>query len=256
MAAAASSSSSAAAAGLLVPGVDHADFRPGSIKKLELTNFMTHAYVELRPSSAVNFVLGANGSGKSSLVCALCLGLGGDVRDMERGKELKAYVMTGKTEATIKVRGRAAPRPPARARAPGLMPRRRAPSCAAACSPASASASHCVRLRTFPARRRQTLLTGRPSDAGDWEVVRTLKTTGGNSWRINNTDVAHDGAAARCCALPPSPLCTRVRASRPLPPVLACALAHPLRAQTRCAFCARKCPSRWTTSACSCRRSA
>jgi hypothetical protein len=100
------SAASSSSAALLAPasGVDHADFRPGSIKKLELTNFMTHAFVELRPSSAVNFVLGANGSGKSSLVCALCLGLGGDVRDMERGKELKAYIMTGKTEATIKVR--------------------------------------------------------------------------------------------------------------------------------------------------------
>jgi hypothetical protein len=254
MAAAASSSSSAAAAGLLVPGVDHADFRPGSIKKLELTNFMTHAYVELRPSSAVNFVLGANGSGKSSLVCALCLGLGGDVRDMERGKELKAYVMTGKTEATIKVRWRAAPRPPTRARA-------RRGRCAPSCAGAPPRRPARLRVPLFPVfarspRASQTLLTGRPSDAGDWEVVRTLKTTGGNSWRINNTDVAHDGAAARCCALPPLFLCTRARASRPLPPVLACALAHPLRAQTRCAFCARKCPSRWTTSACSCRRSA
>lgn len=161
MAAAASSSSSAAAAGLLVPGVDHADFRPGSIKKLELTNFMTHAYVELRPSSAVNFVLGANGSGKSSLVCALCLGLGGDVRDMERGKELKAYVMTGKTEATIKVRRRA----PLRARA-------RAGAAAHPLAPAHcpggppASASHC-----FPsshvrrARRRRCSRAGRPTPA-------------------------------------------------------------------------------------------
>ena len=84
-------------------GVDHAAFQPGSIKRIELTNFMTHAQVVLQPSSAVNFVLGANGSGKSSLVCAMCLGLGGDVRDMERGSKLEDYIMKGKTFAIIKV---------------------------------------------------------------------------------------------------------------------------------------------------------
>jgi hypothetical protein len=251
MAAAASSSSSAAAAGLLVPGVDHADFRPGSIKKLELTNFMTHAYVELRPSSAVNFVLGANGSGKSSLVCALCLGLGGDVRDMERGKELKAYVMTGKTEATIKVRRRAPLR--ARARAPGplrtLLRRRTAPAARPLPRPTAS------RLRTFAAR---------VADAAHGPAVRRRR-LGGRAHAEDHRRqlVAHQqhGRGARRCGgallCPPSPLCTRARASPPFTArVLACALAHPLRAQTRCAFCARKCPSRWTTSACSCRRSA
>ena len=260
MSAAAASSSSAAAA-LLAPGidrVDHADYRPGAIKKLELTNFMTHTYVELRPSSAVNFVLGANGSGKSSLVCALCLGLGGDVRDMERGKELKAYIMTGKTEATIMGRGER----PARARgaAGRPAPRRCALFCRHACPAAPASTAAALLAR---ARRAQTLLTGRPGDGGDWEVVRTLKTSGGNSWRINSTEVAHDGVSMEhatsllslSLSLPPRN-CSRAHLHSPLLARFACVPASPVRAQTRCAFCARRCPSRWTTSACSCRRSA
>lgn len=217
-----------------MPGsVDHADYRPGAIKKLELTNFMTHTYVELRPSSAVNFVLGANGSGKSSLVCALCLGLGGDVRDMERGKELKAYIMTGKTEATIKVRGER----PARARgaAGRPAPRRCALSRRRACPAAPAATAAPLLAR---ARRAQTLLTGRPGDGGDWEVVRTLKTSGGNSWRINNTEVAHDGVStvhATSHRLLSSPHCSRAHlhslpcslASRARPPP--CARADALR---------------------------
>ena len=155
MAASSSSSSSSAllapapaAFGRLVHGVDHAHYSPGSIKKIELNNFMTHgesrpfvaararrlrrsprvaaprryppappprsarvaprppaaAHVIMYPSASVNFVLGANGAGKSSIVCALCLGLGGDVRDMERARELKAYIMTGCSKAVIKVR--------------------------------------------------------------------------------------------------------------------------------------------------------
>lgn len=42
-------------------------------------------------------------SGKSSIVCALCLGLGGDPRNMSRGKELSAYVANGKDTATISI---------------------------------------------------------------------------------------------------------------------------------------------------------
>ncbi len=47
---------------------------------------MTHQNLEMVPSANVNFLLGANGSGKSSIVCALCLGLGGNPSDMERCK--------------------------------------------------------------------------------------------------------------------------------------------------------------------------
>jgi hypothetical protein len=252
------SAASSSSAALLAPasGVDHADFRPGSIKKLELTNFMTHAFVELRPSSAVNFVLGANGSGKSSLVCALCLGLGGDVRDMERGKELKAYIMTGKTEATIKVRR---PSPCAQLTPRRGHRRRRRPT--ALCGQGPFSPPAASPLPSIFLARAQTLLTGRPADGGDWEVVRTLKTSGSNSWRINGTDMAHDGACERKWRRAAFRSSRIVRLRRPPPAsclrVLLARLPSPrARAQTRCAFCVRKCPSRWTTSACFCRRSA
>lgn len=43
-------------------------------------------------------MLGANGTGKSSIVCALCLGLGGSPKDIKRAPTLKEFVKTGAEE--------------------------------------------------------------------------------------------------------------------------------------------------------------
>jgi structural maintenance of chromosomes protein 5 len=56
---------------LVSSGGIHADYTPGAIKKIELTDFMIHAHTILYPSSRFNFIIGANGSGKSSIVCAV-----------------------------------------------------------------------------------------------------------------------------------------------------------------------------------------
>ena len=42
-------------------------------------------------------------SGKSSIVCALCLGLGGDTSDMKRAKDPGSYVRSGTREAIIDI---------------------------------------------------------------------------------------------------------------------------------------------------------
>lgn len=68
-----------------------------------MVNFMTHRDVTFTPSAGTNFVVGANGSGKSSLVCAVCLALGGSADDMERAKDVKSFIRTGSAEATITV---------------------------------------------------------------------------------------------------------------------------------------------------------
>lgn len=94
---------SAAASSSASGTVSHIDFTPGSIKRIELTNFMTHSRLVLVPSSRVNFIIGVNGSGKSSLVCALCLCLGGTPGDMVRGTTLSTFVMKGKDTAEIEV---------------------------------------------------------------------------------------------------------------------------------------------------------
>jgi len=50
--------------------------QPGSIVRVKLTNFVTYTDVEFHPGPSLNMVIGPNGTGKSTLVCAICLGLG------------------------------------------------------------------------------------------------------------------------------------------------------------------------------------
>ncbi len=50
--------------------------QPGSIVKVKLENFVTYTAVEFLPGPSLNMVIGPNGTGKSTLVCAICLGLG------------------------------------------------------------------------------------------------------------------------------------------------------------------------------------
>lgn len=54
------------------------DYMPGSITKIELCNFMTFSKLTCKPCSRLNLVVGPNGTGKSSIVCAIALGLGGE----------------------------------------------------------------------------------------------------------------------------------------------------------------------------------
>jgi chromosome segregation ATPase len=50
-------------------------FIPGSIVRIQLRNFVTYDWVEFRPGPYLNMILGPNGTGKSSIACAICLGL-------------------------------------------------------------------------------------------------------------------------------------------------------------------------------------
>lgn len=52
-------------------------FVKGAITRVVLRNFMTYGGpVEIKPGPRLNLVLGPNGTGKSSFVCAICIGLG------------------------------------------------------------------------------------------------------------------------------------------------------------------------------------
>ncbi|KAG2501169.1 hypothetical protein HYH03_000984 [Edaphochlamys debaryana] len=72
------------------------DFFPkGSIKRIVMKNFMTYAYLEVKPGPKLNLVLGPNGTGKSSLVCALCIGLNGGPKLVARADRLTEFVRRG-----------------------------------------------------------------------------------------------------------------------------------------------------------------
>ena len=61
------------------------DHQPGSIVRVKLTNFVTYTAVEFFPGPSLNMVIGPNGTGKSTLVCAICLGLGWGAQVMTFG---------------------------------------------------------------------------------------------------------------------------------------------------------------------------
>lgn len=50
--------------------------QPGAIVRVKLINFVTYTSAEFFPGPNLNMVIGPNGTGKSTLVCAICLGLG------------------------------------------------------------------------------------------------------------------------------------------------------------------------------------
>nr|XP_041567356.1 structural maintenance of chromosomes protein 5-like [Taeniopygia guttata] len=49
----------------------------GSIVKIFMKNFLTYNVCEVYPGPNLNLIVGGNGTGKSSIVCAICLGLAG-----------------------------------------------------------------------------------------------------------------------------------------------------------------------------------
>ncbi|KAJ2161721.1 Structural maintenance of chromosomes protein 5 [Coemansia sp. RSA 552] len=80
-----------------------AEYRPGAITKISLRHFVTYDRMEVVPGPHMNMILGANGSGKSSLVCAIALGLGERPAVLGRAKEVSEFVKHGHEQATIEI---------------------------------------------------------------------------------------------------------------------------------------------------------
>ncbi|KZT37531.1 P-loop containing nucleoside triphosphate hydrolase protein [Sistotremastrum suecicum HHB10207 ss-3] len=78
-------------------------FVAGSIVRMKLHNFVTYDDVEFRPGPHLNMILGPNGTGKSSLACALCIGLGHSPSLLGRASELSAFVKHGCPDGFIEI---------------------------------------------------------------------------------------------------------------------------------------------------------
>ncbi|KAL2098864.1 hypothetical protein ACEWY4_005344 [Coilia grayii] len=81
----------------------------GVIESITLKNFMCHQNLgpfQFGPN--VNFIVGNNGSGKSAILTALIVGLGGKATMTNRGVSLKGFVKNGEGHAdvTVKLRNR------------------------------------------------------------------------------------------------------------------------------------------------------
>lgn len=75
----------------------------GYIRKIELIDFMCHRKLVIDLCANINFLVGANGSGKSAVLTALAVCLGGRASATQRGSSLFDLVRNGASSATIRV---------------------------------------------------------------------------------------------------------------------------------------------------------
>lgn len=75
----------------------------GHISKVHLLDFMVHRDFEWWPGHSVNFITGKNGSGKSSLLQGLVLGLMSGARQVGRYARLGDFVRKGAGKAVVSV---------------------------------------------------------------------------------------------------------------------------------------------------------
>lgn len=78
-------------------------YQAGAIVRVKLTNFVTYASAEFFPGPNLNMVIGPNGTGKSSLVCAIALGLGYSTKTLGRATAVSEYVKHNEKVAIIEI---------------------------------------------------------------------------------------------------------------------------------------------------------
>uniref|UniRef100_A0A8C2T557 Structural maintenance of chromosomes protein 5 n=1 Tax=Coturnix japonica TaxID=93934 RepID=A0A8C2T557_COTJA len=78
-------------------------FVEGSIVRIYMENFLTYDVCELRPGPNLNMIIGANGTGKSSIVCAICLGLAGKPSFLGRAEKVSLFVKQGCLKGLVEI---------------------------------------------------------------------------------------------------------------------------------------------------------
>ncbi|KAI8807000.1 hypothetical protein BJ742DRAFT_814086 [Cladochytrium replicatum] len=79
------------------------EYRTGGIVRVKLKNFVTYDEVEFFPGPNLNMIIGPNGTGKSTIVCAVALGLGGDPKVLARQGNLHEFVKNGRDKSLIEI---------------------------------------------------------------------------------------------------------------------------------------------------------
>ncbi|RDA93406.1 hypothetical protein CP533_1990 [Ophiocordyceps camponoti-saundersi (nom. inval.)] len=76
----------------------------GIIESITCINFMCHERLHVELGPLINFIVGENGSGKSAVLTALTLCLGGKASDTNRGGSLKSFVKEGQDQGRLIVK--------------------------------------------------------------------------------------------------------------------------------------------------------
>ncbi|KAJ7988430.1 hypothetical protein DPEC_G00323470 [Dallia pectoralis] len=84
-------------------GFSETGFVKGSILRITMHNFLTYDHSIVYPGPNLNMIVGANGTGKSSIVCAICLGLAGKTAILGRGDKVGLYVKRGCGKGSVEI---------------------------------------------------------------------------------------------------------------------------------------------------------
>ena len=76
---------------------------PGSIVRVACENFVTYDAVEFCPGPYLNMIIGPNGTGKSTVVCAIALGLGWKPEILGRAKDVASFVKLGHESGWVEI---------------------------------------------------------------------------------------------------------------------------------------------------------
>jgi len=74
------------------------------IEEIECRNFMCHSHLKIKVGPLINFIIGHNGSGKSAVLTALTICLGGKATATNRGQALKSFIKEGTDAASLSVK--------------------------------------------------------------------------------------------------------------------------------------------------------
>ena len=74
------------------------------IEEIVCQNFMCHAWMNVELGPLINFIVGENGSGKSAVLTAITLCLGGKASATNRGSSLKSLIKEGQDKAILRVK--------------------------------------------------------------------------------------------------------------------------------------------------------
>ncbi|CAI6338829.1 unnamed protein product [Periconia digitata] len=76
----------------------------GIIEEVRCTNFMCHEQLTVPLGPLINFIIGHNGSGKSAVLTALTICLGGKASATNRGQNLKSFIKAGREYCNLAVK--------------------------------------------------------------------------------------------------------------------------------------------------------
>jgi len=82
---------------------ERSDYKDGSIVRIRCHQFLTYREVTINPGPRLNIVVGPNGTGKSSIVCAIAIGLGGHPKLLGRSDNIGEFVMMGCDEGFVEI---------------------------------------------------------------------------------------------------------------------------------------------------------